>query len=319
MAEVIVEPIENYGLSKKNRPKNLFSRVGIVGCGTVGQSIARVVACRGIEVTFVELSEEKIQLAIHDIEQELDRQISHWGMTPGDKRIIMSRIKGTTDYGDLKGCDLVVEAILSKNREMSIDIRKGVFKKIEQYVDEKTIIATNSTTIVITELSSELEHKERCVSLHFLTTAPDARVIEVVRGLYTTDEVYEDVIKFVKLLSKTVIPVEESPGLISVRLYSTLINEACEMLMEGVGNKEDIDLTMRAGLGFAYGPFEMADRIGLDKVEKWMDNLFREFGDMKYKASPLIKRMVRANQLGRKTQKGFYVYDEFGKKINHKN
>jgi len=312
-----VEPIENYGLSKKNKPKTLFSKVGIVGCGTVGQSIARMISCRGIEVTFLEISEEKIQRAYNDIGEELDRQISHWGMTPSDKRAIMSRIKGTIKYEDLKGCDLVIEAILSKNRELSVDIRKAVFMNIERHVDPSTIIATNSTTLVITELSSELEFKERCVSLHFLTTAPDAKIIEVVRGLYTTEEVYADVLKFAQLISKTVIPVEESPGLISIRLYATLVNEACEMLLEGVGTKEDIDLTMKNGLGFTYGPFEMADRIGLDKVERWLENLYHEFGDMKYKASPLIKRLVRANQLGRKTSKGFYEYDENEKKITN--
>jgi 3-hydroxybutyryl-CoA dehydrogenase len=310
-----VEPIEKYGLSKKNQPKTLFSRVGIVGCGTVGQSIARMISCRGIEVTFLEISEEKIQRTYNDIGEELDRQISHWGMTPSDKRAIMSRIKGTIKYEDLNGCDLVIEAILSKNRELSVDIRKAVFKNIERHVDPSTIIATNSTTLVITELSSELEHKERCVSLHFLTTAPDAKILEVVKGLYTTPEVYEDVLKFAKLISKTVIPVEESPGLISVRLYATVVNEACEMLLEGVGTKEDIDLTMKNGLGFTFGPFEMADRIGLDKVERWLENLYHEFGDMKYKASPLIKRLVRANQLGRKTRQGFYEYDENGKRI----
>jgi len=318
MAKLVTEPIEEFGLSKKSRPKTLFSKVGIVGCGTVGQNIARMISGHGIEVVFVEISEAKINQAINDIGKELDNQISHWGMTPGDKRAILSRIKGSTDYDILSGCELVVEAILSNNRELSVDIRKGVFKKIEQHVDENTIIATNSTTLVITELSSELQHKYRCVSLHFLTISPDARIIEVVRGLYTSEEVYERVIKFIKILSKTVIPVEESPGLISVRLYSVLINEACEMLMEAVGKKEDIDLTMRMGLGFSYGPFEMADRIGLDKVERWMDNLYREFGDMKYKASPMIKRLVRAQQLGRKSGKGFYSYDENGRKITQK-
>ncbi|MFP4060796.1 MAG: 3-hydroxyacyl-CoA dehydrogenase family protein [Bacteroidota bacterium] len=314
MGEVIVEQIEQFGLSKKNKPKQLFSRIGIVGCGSVGQSIARMISCKGLEVVFVEVSEAKIQQAYREIERELDRQIEHWGMTPTDKRSIMSRIKGTLEFKDLKGCDLVIEAILSRNRDLSIDIRKGVFKNIERHVDPGTIIATNSTTLIITELASELEHKERCVSLHFLTTARDARIIEVVKGLYTNEEVYQAVLKFVKLLAKTVIPVEESPGLISVRLFSVLVNEACEILMEGVGKKEDIDLTMRNGLGLSYGPFEMADRVGLDKVERWMDNLYREFGDMKYKASPLLKRLVRANQLGRKTGKGFYEYDENGRK-----
>lgn len=315
MSELLVEPIEQYGLSKKVRTQSLFSKIGIVGCGFVGRNLARLVSSSGMEVIFVEVSEEKIAMALREIERELDRQIEHWGMTPGDKRIIMSRIHGTLKYEDLQGCDLVIEAILSKSSELTIEIRKGVFKNIERHVDPNCIIATNSTTTIITELASELEHKHRCVSLHILTTAKDARVVEVVKGLYTSEEVYQAACKFVKLIGKTVVPVEESPGLVSIRIFSVMFNEACEMLMEGVARKEDIDLVMRDGLGLAYGPFEMADRAGLDKVERWMENLYKEFGDMRYKPSPLLKKMVRANQLGTKTRKGFYEYDESGRKI----
>lgn len=313
---MIIEPIENYGLVTKVKNTTLFSKVGIVGCGTVGQSIARMVSAAGIDVVFIEVSQEKIHEAFSEIEKELDSQIEHWGMTPTEKRIILSRIQGSLKFDDLRGCDLVIEAILSKNRELSIDIRKGVFKSIEKHVEPHTIIATNSTTIIITELSSELEYKERCVSLHFLTTAPHSSVVEVVKGLYTSPGVYESVMKFCKMLGKVVIPVEESPGLISIRLFSVLLNESCEIMMEGVAKKEDVDLTMRDGLGLAFGPLEMADRVGLDKVERWMDNLYREFGELKYKPSPLLKKLVRANQLGRKSGKGFYHYDESGRKIN---
>lgn len=316
MADMIIEPIENYGLVTKVKNTTLFSKVGIVGCGTVGQSIARMVSAAGIDVVFIEVSQEKIHEAFSEIEKELDLQIEHWGMTPTEKRIILSRIQGSLKFDDLRGCDLVIEAILSKNRELSIDIRKGVFKSIEKHIDPHTIIATNSTTIIITELSSELEYKERCVSLHFLTTAPHSTVVEVVKGLYTSAAVYESVMKFCKMLGKVVIPVEESPGLISIRLFSVLLNESCEIMMEGVAKKEDVDLTMRDGLGLAFGPLEMADRVGLDKVERWMDNLYREFGELKYKPSPLLKKLVRANQLGRKSGKGFYNYDESGRKIN---
>jgi 3-hydroxybutyryl-CoA dehydrogenase len=237
-------------------------------------------------------------------------------MTPGEKRAILSRIHGYVGYEHLKGCDLVIDAISSKTREKRISVRKEVFKNVEKYVSPDAIIATNSTTIVITELSSELEHKERCVSLHFLTNAPSSKMIEVVRGLYTSDDVYDRVHKFVKMLDKTVIPVEESPGLISVRLIVALVNEACEVLMEGVGTKEDIDKTMKIGMGLSLGPFEMADKIGLEKLLRWMDNLYNEFGDIKYKASPVIKKLVRAHQLGRMSGKGFYEYDYHGKRLS---
>ncbi len=316
MSDIIVEQIEQYGLSEKDRPKQLFSKVGIVGCGTVGQNIAMMISAKELEVVFIELSEEKIQYAFHKMETELNTMIEHWGMTPGEKRAILSRIHGYIGYEYLKGCDLVIEAIRSKTREQRVTCRKEVFKNIEKYVSPDTIIATNSTTIVITELSSELECKNRCVSLHFITNAPGAKMIEVVRGLYTTDDVYERVCKFVGMMGKEVIPVEESPGLISVRLFVGLINEACEVLMEGVGSKTDIDKTMRTGLGMSLGPFEMADKVGLDKVVRWMDNLYHEFGDIKYKASPVIKKLVRAHQFGRVSGKGFYKYDVDGKRIN---
>ena len=267
MAEIPVESIENYGLSQKSQPVVLFSKVGVVGCGSIGQNIALMIASKGMEVVFIELNEGLIQAAYKGIEQELNDRINHWGMTENEKKIIMSRIKGYTTYDCLKDCDLVIESILSKVRELSVDIRKGVFQRIEEHVSSNAIIATNSTTLVITELSSELEHKDRCVSLNFLINAPDARIVEVVRGLYTSDEVYENVCKFIKLIGKRLIPVQESPGLLSVRMFVSIINEACEILLEGVGKLEDIDLTMKTGLGLLLGPFEMSDKIGLDNKD----------------------------------------------------
>ena len=155
---------------------------------------------------------------MHGIEAELDHMINHWGMTVGEKRGVMNRIKGTLNCKDLAGCDLVIEAIKSKSREERVSLRKEIFKRIEDNVDPTTIIATNSTTIVTTELSSELKYKDRCVSLHFSTANPAANIVEVARGLYTSQESYDNVKKFVKLIGKKMIPVVESPGLMSVRL-----------------------------------------------------------------------------------------------------
>jgi 3-hydroxybutyryl-CoA dehydrogenase len=315
MSEVIIEPIEAYGLSTQNRPKQLFSKVGVVGCGSVGQTIALMIAQKDIEVVFVELTEANVAHAIEEIDATLDNMIERWGMTPGEKRAVLSRINGYIGYDCLAGCDLVIESIRSKSRERRITSRKEVFRKIEEVVSPECIIATNSTTIVITELSSELEHNERCVSLHFLTDTPNARMIEVVRGLYTSEEVYKRVIQFVQMIGKEAILCEESPGLISVRVFVAQLNEACGVLMEGVGTMSDIDKTMRIGLGQVLGPFEMADKIGLDKVMRWMENLYNEFGDHKYMASPVIKKLVRANNLGRVSGRGFYIYEN-GKKSN---
>lgn len=310
-----IEAIEKYGLSKKNRPKAQFSKVGLVGCGTVGQTVSRIVAASGMDVVFIELSDEKVDAAIKGIEKELEDMINHWGMTSGEMRGIMSRIKGSTDCRDLEGADIVIEAIKSKTREERVSQRKELFKRIETFVRPDTIIATNSTTVVITELSSELKHNDRCVSLHFSVSSPGSNMVEVVKGLNTSAETYANVKKFISMIGLRMIPVDESPGLITVRLFATLLNEACDILMEGVARKEDIDQAMKTSLGFTLGPFELADKIGLDKVLRWLENLYNEFGDMKYKASPLIKKMVRASQVGRSVGKGFYEYNEDGRKI----
>ncbi len=314
MAGIVVEPIEKYALLKEKQSKTLFSKVGIVGCGKDGQSIARIAAWYGIEVIFIELNYEKIELAIKNIEKELDNRIENWGLTQSEKRAILGRIKGSTEYKDLEGSDFVIEVIRSNEEtgERSIDARKQVFREVEKVVREDTIIATNATTIVISELAAELQIPERAISLHFFVTSPEARIIEVVRGLYTSEEVYSKVSTFVKLINREVIPVEESAGLVSVRLYVVLLNEACAALMEGIATIEDIDKTMLIGLGMRFGPFRQADLVGLHKVVRWMDNLYEEFGDSKYKPSPLIKRLVRAKHYGVESGAGFYKYDEFG-------
>jgi 3-hydroxybutyryl-CoA dehydrogenase len=310
-----IEQLEDYALNKDTRPKTLFSRVGIVGAGTVGQNIARMVSSKGLDVVFLDLSQHRVDQAFEELARELDRIIERWGMTNSEKMAILSRIKGTTDYNKFKGCDIVIEAIKSATREHSHDVRAKILQNIELYVDRETIIATNSSTQVITELTADLTYKDRCVSFHFLTPEADARVVEIVKGLHTSQAAYENTIKFANLIGKKVIPVKESPGLISTRLMVPLINEACEILMQGMGKMEDIDLTMKVGFGLPLGPFEMADKIGLDKILRWCENLYDEFGDLKYKSSPLLKTLVRANQWGRRTGKGFYEYNKDGIKI----
>jgi len=312
-----IERLEDYGLSKDNKPKTLFSRVGIVGAGSVGQNIARMVSSKGLDVIFLDLNQEKIDQAFADIAKELDRMIARWGMTNSEKLGILSRIKGTTDYADFRGCDIVIEAIKSSSRDKTHDERSEILRKIEMNVDRETIIATNSSTHVITELTADMKYKDRCLSFHFLTPEADARVVEIVKGLYTSDEAYENSMKFANLIGKKVVQAKESPGIISTRLIVPFINEACEILMEGVGSMEDIDLTMKVGFGLPLGPFEMADKIGLDKILRWCENLYDEFGDLKYKASPILKKLVRANQWGRRTGRGFYEYNKDGVKITN--
>jgi len=307
---MIKEPLSVLGIAKNAKRAKSFGKVGIIGAGMLGQEIIMSVARHGLEVVCLDVNESILTSSMERIGTVLDYKIDKWELTEGERRAMISRIKGTMSYEDLAGCDIVIEAIKSRTREQMIPIRKEIFKKIEEVVDQTCIIATNSTTLVITELSNELEYPERCVSFHFLSPVQESQVVEVVCGLYTSTTSFERVCQFAKMIDKRVVRVTESPGIISTRLVAPLINEACRMLMEGVGSVEDIDTTLKLGFGFPHGPFEMADKYGLDRVVRWLDNLYAEFGELHYKASPTLKKMVRGNRLGMVTRKGFYEYDE---------
>ena len=307
MAEII-EPIENYSLGKSAEQKGSLSKVGVIGCGTMGQEISLHISQCGIEVVFIDLSEDIINNVFTAFEQRLDDIINHWGLTQSEKRAILQRIKGTTDYNDLKDCELIIETINSRKPGTSKELRQEVFKKVEAVVAADAVITSNVATIMISELATVLEHPERAVGMHFILPVDKVKVIEVARSAKSNDESYAFVEKFAKMIRKKVIMVNESPGSVHTRMLAPMINEACEILMEGVASVRDIDETMKQATGFQFGPFEMADRIGLDKLLKWMDNLYQEFGESKYKASPVIKRLVRASHLGRMTNVGFYKY-----------
>jgi 3-hydroxybutyryl-CoA dehydrogenase len=304
----MAEVLEDYALNEKLRKKDSLRKVGIVGCGSVGQEIARIISQSGIDVVFVDVSEERVKQIYLSINQMLDDIIDRWGLTESEKRTILSRIHGTTRYEDIAECNLVMETISSNRPGTSLELRKQVFKKIEEHVSEDAVITSNISTLMISDLSSSLRIPERAVGLHFMIP-PTVKVVEIVKGLRTSEESYDFVCRFAKMIGKKVVTVNESPGNISTRLIVTLINEACEVLMEGVASIENIDDTMKIGYGMQFGPFELADRIGLDKILKYMDNLYQEFGLQKFKASPIIKRLVRGNNLGRKSGKGFYKYD----------
>jgi len=315
MAEPIIESIEDFGLSKKKKSSKLFSKVGIVGCGIDGQYIARVCSSYGIEVVFVEQNQEKIMTSLANIEANMDSRIRTWGATESEKRAVMSRITGTTEMDDLKGCDLVIEAIRTNYKSTSLDERRKVFEDLEKIVDKSCIIATNSSIVIVSDLSENLEYKDRCISIHFMINSNESRIVEITKGLYTSDEVYEKVIQFVKMINRVVIPVEESVGLISVRMFTIILNEACEMALEGVGSIDDIEKLMMTGYGMRQGPFSIADKMGLDRVVRWMNNLFNDFGSPRYKPNALIKKLIRQQHYGIGSGKGFFEYNEAGDRI----
>ena len=307
------EVLEDYALHEKLQRKGTLQKVGIIGCGSVGQEITRIVSQAGIDVIFIDISDARVQEIFLSINQQLDEIIDRWGLTESEKRAILSRIKGSTNLDDLFDCNLVMETISSNKPGTSIELRKEIFRQIEQHVSLDTVITSNISTLMISDLSAVLKYPERAVGLHFMIPPSTVKIVEVVRGLNTNQQSYEFVCRFANMIGKKVITINESPGNISTRLIVTLINEACDALMEGVASTENIDDTMKYGFGLQFGPFELADRIGLDKILKYMDNLYQEFGLHKFKASPIIKRLVRSNNLGRKTNKGFYIYEN-GKK-----
>lgn len=315
MAEAIIEAIEEYGLSRKTRSTKLFSKVGIVGCGNDGQYIARVCSSYGMDVIFKESSQEKIDDSLNRIEAIMDRRIKSWGSTESEKKAVMSRIKGTLNLEDFKDCDLVIETVPTTGKGRSFEARKQVFEDLETIVDSSCILATNSTTVIISDLSENLIHKGRCISIHFMINSVDSRIVEITKGLYTANWAYQKVIQFIKMINRKAIPVEESVGLVSVRMFTIILNEACEMVLEGISNKDDIEQLMLTGYGMRVGPFSIADIIGLDRVARWMENLFNEHGDARYKPNTLIKKLIRQHHYGLYNGKGFYEYDEAGEKI----
>jgi 3-hydroxybutyryl-CoA dehydrogenase len=310
----MTERLEDFALGKKIIKEGGLQKVGIVGAGSTGQEIIRLVTRKGIEVAFVDVSEERVKKIMIRIERQLDEKINRWGLTEGEKRAMLSRIKGSTDYSILKDCNIVIEAINSKKAGTSLAERKEVFLKIEEVVSDKATIASNTATLMISEISSVLKHQNRAVGLHFISPIDHVQVVEVVRTVRTNEHTMDCIGKFLKMVEREKIEVQESPGNISTRMIVPMINEACAILLEGVADVVQIDKTIKSTTGLLTGPFEMADAIGLDKVLKWMDNLYNEFGDIRYKPSPFIKRLVRAGMVGRRVGEGFYLY-KGGKRI----
>ncbi len=298
-----------FSLGGRLKPKGNIQTVGIMGCGSVGQVITRIVAQYGMDVVFLDLTEERLKEIYHDIEGQLDGVIAQWGITSSEKKLILSRIKGTTDYNGLRNCDLIIETISSRQKGTLLSLRKELFQKVESVVSDKAIISSDLSTLIISDLAVVLKHPERAIGVHFIEPIDKTNIVEVVKGRQTSDETYDKISRFLRMINKKAIHINESPGNISTRILIPLINEACEILMEGVASIPDIDETMKETTGYIYGPFEIADKIGLDKILKYMDNLYQEYGDKKYKASPIIKRLVRANYLGLQTKKGFYNYE----------
>ena len=299
MSEIIIEPIEKYGLtiSSESRNKPLFSKIGVVGAGKEGRTIINMAATAGMEGVFLDESEERIEYVMGELEKVMDQKISSWGLTPSEKKIIMNRITPTLVYE------------YSESGRRSTPLRKNIFKRLEEVLDVDAIIASNGSTVIISELAAELVHKERCVSLYFPVSHPDARILEIVSGMYTSEEVYREMEIFAKLIKYKPHRINESNGNVSLRMLVAMLNEACQILLEGVSSIEDIEETFTIIYGQRYGIFRMADIIGIERLVTLMEAMFNDFGEKHYKPNPILWKLYRSNQLGVRTGIGFYIYD----------
>ncbi|WP_310829291.1 3-hydroxyacyl-CoA dehydrogenase family protein [Paenibacillus pedocola] len=288
-----------------------FKKIGVIGGGTMGQGIAEMLAAKGLDVMLVEKTAERLDYSYGMIETSLDKQLEKWAITQAEKKLILSRIQKVTHFAELSSCDMVIETITE-----DLEAKQKVFNQLDAVCPSNIILASNTSTLSLTELASSTMYPERVIGMHFIHPVGKVDLVEIVRGLKTSDSTFEDTKAFVdEIVDKKGVMIYESPGFVSSRLICLFINEAMHVLQEGVASPEDIDDAMRIGYQFQHGPLEMADRFGLDSVLAALENMFREYGELKYRPSTILKKMVRAGQLGAKSGEGFFKYDKDGDRI----
>jgi len=280
-----------------------ITTVGIIGAGTMGNGIAQVCAVAGINAILVDISDAAVQKGLATVAGSLDRLVKKEKISAADKDAILGRIKISTSYDDLKAAQLVIEAATENH-----DIKVKILKQIDALVDPEVIIATNTSSISITELAATTSRAEKFVGMHFFNPVPMMALVEVIRGLQTSDATHAAVQELAKALGKTPITVKNNPGFVVNRVLIPMINEAFFVLAEGLATAEDIDAGMKLGCGQPMGPLALADLIGLDVCLAIMEVFLEGFGDSKYRPAPLLKEMVAAGRLGRKTGQGVYKY-----------
>jgi 3-hydroxybutyryl-CoA dehydrogenase len=280
-----------------------LQNIGVIGAGTMGNGIAQVCALAGFNVTLLDISESALQKAVATVSKNLDRQIAKETLTQEQKLAALDKIRTSTDYSNLQNVQLVIEAATE-----NLELKLRVLQQIAAQVSDDCVIASNTSSLSITQLAASVSQPERFIGLHFFNPVPVMGLIEVIRGLQTSDATHALALDMATTLGKTAITAGNRPGFVVNRILVPMINEAILVFQEGLASVEDIDAGMRLGCNQPIGPLALADLIGLDTVLAILEAFYDGFNDSKYRPAPLLKEMVAAGYLGRKTGRGFHAY-----------
>ena len=298
-------------LGKNNFNEEAINSVAIIGAGVMGQGIAQTISSSGIDVVIIERNEENLNNAKESLADSIDNEIKRWALTQSEKKSIFSRINWELSIEKVKDCDIIIEAV-----DEDLELKKDVFKTIDKLARKDTIFISNTSTLSLTKIAESTKRRDKIIGMHFLNPVPKVPLVELVKCLYTSNETVEKVKLFAARIGKTPVEVYEYPGFVTTRAIVPLLNEAMYILLEGVATARDIDTAMKLGYNFQTGPLEMADMMGLDEVLAWMETLWKTLGEPRYRACPILRKLVRERKLGKKTREGFYKYDESGKIIS---
>ena len=280
-----------------------MKKVLVIGAGTMGAGIAQVAAQHGFDVVLYDLKQEFIDRGMANIRKTLDKLAEKQLIASSDKEAALSRISSTLQLAEAADVDLVIEAAVE-----NLDIKKSVFKQLDQIMKPECILASNTSSLSITAVAAATGRADKVIGMHFFNPVPRMPLVEVIRGASTSDETYRNIMDTARAMEKVPVTVEEHPGFVVNRLLIPMINEAAFILQEGIASAEDIDTSMKLGANHPMGPLALGDLIGLDVCLAIMDLLHAELGEDKYRAAPLLRKMVRAGTLGRKTGRGFFTY-----------